>query len=71
MERTKRQTYKKITETVRLDIIDRILVQKENIKDVAKEMGVNISTCKAIIKVYQEEGRIGKKQKRNKVYNVI
>ena len=56
---------------MRLEIIDKILVQKENIKDVAKEMGVNISTCKAIIKVYQEEGRIGKKQKRNKVYNVI
>ena len=34
-------------------------------------MNVNISTCKAIIKVYQEEGRVGKKKKRNKVYNVI
>ena len=34
-------------------------------------MNINISTCKAIIKVYQEEGRIGKKKKRNKVVNVI
>ncbi len=34
-------------------------------------MNVNISNCKAIIKVFQEEGRIGKKKKRNKVYNVI
>jgi len=34
-------------------------------------MRVNISTCKAIIKVYQEEGRIGKKKQRNKVLNVI
>lgn len=34
-------------------------------------MNVNISTCKAILKVYQEEGRIGKKKKRNKVVNVI
>ena len=40
-------------------------------KEVASAMNVNVSTCKAIIKVYQEEGRIGKKQKRNKVYNVI
>ena len=34
-------------------------------------MNVNVSTCKAIIKVYQEEGRVGKKQKRNKICNVI
>ena len=34
-------------------------------------MGVNISTCKAIVKVFQEEGRIGKKKKRNKVVNVV
>lgn len=34
-------------------------------------MNVNISTCKAILKVYQEEGRVGKKKNRNKVYNVV
>jgi hypothetical protein len=34
-------------------------------------MNINISTCKAILKVYQEEGRIGKKKKRNKVINLI
>lgn len=38
---------------------------------VAQSLGVNISTCKAILKVFQEEGRIGKKQKRNKVINVV
>jgi hypothetical protein len=40
-------------------------------RTVAQSLGVNISTCKAILKVYQEEGRIGKKKKRNKVINVI
>jgi hypothetical protein len=34
-------------------------------------MGVNISTAKAILKVYQEEGRVGKKKKRDKVIKVI
>ena len=34
-------------------------------------MNINVSTCKAILKVFQDEGRVGKKQKRNKVYNVI
>lgn len=52
-------------------IVDRILKREENIKDVSLDMNVNISTCKAIIKVYNEEGRIGKKKKRNKVLNVI
>ena len=40
-------------------------------RTVADSMGVNISTCKAIIKVFQEEGRIGKKKKRNKVVNYV
>jgi transposase len=40
-------------------------------RHVAQSLGVNISTCKAILKVYQEEGRIGKKKKRNKVINVV
>ena len=34
-------------------------------------MGVNISTAKAILKVFSEEGRVGKKKKRDKVINVI
>ncbi len=34
-------------------------------------MNVNISTAKAILKVYQDEGRVGKKKKRDKVINVI
>lgn len=40
-------------------------------RHVAQSLDVNISTCKAILKVYQEEGRIGKKKKRNKVINVV
>lgn len=42
-----------------------------DIKEVAEDLNVNISTCKAILKVYREEGRIGKKKNRNKVYNVV
>jgi hypothetical protein len=34
-------------------------------------MNINISTAKAIVKVYQKEGRVGKKQKRDKVVNII
>jgi transposase-like protein len=56
---------------VRSSIIRRILEEGQPMREVAAAMGVNISTCKAIIKVYQEEGRIGKKQKRNKVVNVV
>jgi hypothetical protein len=55
---------------VRQAIISRI-TEGEAMRSVAHSIGVNISTCKAILKVYQEEGRIGKKQKRNKVVNVV
>ena len=70
-DKQKRNNYKKISEEARLTIIDRILDKGHGLKDVAASMNVNMSTCKAIIKVFQEEGRVGKKKKRNKVYNVI
>lgn len=70
-DKPRRTSYKRISEETRLAIIDRILDQGQSLKEVASAMNVNVSTCKAIIKVFQEEGRIGKKQKRNKVYNVI
>lgn len=70
-DKQKRNNYKKISEQARRTIIDRILDKGHSLKDVAASMNVNMSTCKAIIKVYQEEGRVGKKKKRNKVYNVI
>ena len=40
-------------------------------KLVASETKVNISTCKAILKVFNEQGRVGKKQKRDKKLNVL
>jgi hypothetical protein len=36
-----------------MSIIDRILKQGQVLKDVADAMNINVSTCKAIIKVYQ------------------
>lgn len=66
-----RCSYQKIGEGVREEIIERIIHKGESIKEVAGELRVNISTCKAILKVYQQEGRIGKKKQRNKVINVI
>lgn len=66
MKKTRAQ-YQKIDEDKRMEIIERILKNGEQLKTVSDETGVNISTCKAIIKVYQDEGRVGKKQRRNKM----
>ena len=52
-------------------MVERVIEHEEPLKDVADELGLNHSTCKAILKVYQKEGRIGKKSRRNKVVNVI
>lgn len=54
-----------------MEIIERILEKGEPLKVVSESVGINISTCKAIIKVYENEGRVGKKQKRNKVIDVV
>jgi transposase-like protein len=66
-----RSKYKKISEQKRLEIIDRIVNKGEQLKAVSEDSGINVSTCKAIIKVYQEEGRVGKKKTRNKVVEVV
>ena len=34
-------------------------------------MNVNISTGKAILRVYKAEGRVGKKKKRGKIVNIL
>ena len=44
-----------------MEIIERILEKGEPLKVVSESVGINISTCKAIIKVYENEGRVGKK----------
>lgn len=36
-----------------MEIIDRIIKKGEQLKAVADSIGINVSTCKAIIKVYQ------------------
>jgi predicted transcriptional regulator len=70
-EKNKRTTYQRITEEIRTELLRRVIDTGENIKKVVNDMNVNISTAKAIVKVYQEEGRVGKKKKRDKVINVI
>jgi predicted transcriptional regulator len=59
-QKNKRCAYKKITEDIRRQIIGMFQAQ-ESLKEISKVVGLNVSTCKGIIKVFQEEGRIGKK----------
>lgn len=69
-QKNKRSSYKRITSDIRKDIIRRFQAE-DTLKQIAKDVGLNVSTCKGIIKVYQEEGRIGKKLKRNRPIRVI
>ena len=71
MKKNNRAQYKKIDQELRHMIIDKIVHENIPIKDVANETNINVSTCKAILKVYQEEGRVGKKQNRNKIVEVV
>ena len=63
--------YKKISQELREEIIDKIINKGESLKAVADEVKINVSTCKAIVRVFQEEGRIGKKKNRNKVIDIV
>lgn len=51
-QRNKRCTYQKISKEMREEIVDRLVFRKEGLRDVAAEMGINHSTCKAIVKVF-------------------
>lgn len=54
-----------------MEIVERIVNKGEQLKAVSDDVGINVSTCKAIIKVFQEQGRVGKKKTRNKVVDVV
>lgn len=54
-----------------MEIVERIINKGQQLKTVSEDIGINVSTCKAIIKVFQEEGRVGKKKTRNKVVDVV
>ena len=66
----RRNSYHTIPIESRRELAERVIHQDEPLKVVAEDLGINISTCKAILKVYLNEGRLGKKEKRNKVIAV-
>ncbi|CAD8096014.1 unnamed protein product [Paramecium primaurelia] len=61
--------YAIIDQSIRIQLLRRILSKQATIKDAAKEFGVNFSTAKAILQTYRKEGRIGKKKTRERNKN--
>lgn len=57
----KKRKYVKVDYETRTRLIVRVLFEGRSIRKAAKEMGMNFSTAKAIIKIFREEGRILKK----------
>ncbi|KAL4459886.1 hypothetical protein ABPG74_003412 [Tetrahymena malaccensis] len=66
-----RKKYNVINEDVRKKIIQKLTEESANIKEVAQEYGLKLSTCKAILQVYQKEGRIGKKATRDRKSKIV
>ncbi|CAD8185017.1 unnamed protein product [Paramecium pentaurelia] len=58
--------YAKISNQVRQAFIKRISEKKCTIRQAAKQFGIKFSTAKAILSIYRHEGRIGKKQRRQR-----
>ncbi|KRW98584.1 hypothetical protein PPERSA_09737 [Pseudocohnilembus persalinus] len=66
-----RKRYNIISEELRKQIIKKLTVDKKTIKEVSKEFGLKLSTCKAILQVYLKEGRIGKKTTRDRKSKIV
>ncbi|CAD8056512.1 unnamed protein product [Paramecium sonneborni] len=64
--------YQKVDETIRQQIIDQACNKGQPLRQIAHNLGIKYSTAKAIVQVYQNEGRIGKKRTRDKrIYQEI
>lgn len=60
-----------ITEKTRKEIIQQLTEKSRNIKEVAQQYNLKLSTCKAILSVYLKEGRIGKKTTRDRKSKIV
>ncbi|CAK59181.1 unnamed protein product (macronuclear) [Paramecium tetraurelia] len=58
--------YAIINQSVRVQLLRRILSKQSTIKEAAQEFGINFSTAKAILQTYRKEGRVGKKKTRDR-----
>jgi len=64
----KRKKYAVISDEQRKKLHFNVINQGKDIKEVAKELNLNISTAKGIIKTYMTEGRVSKKKTRNRSF---
>ncbi|CAD8071418.1 unnamed protein product [Paramecium primaurelia] len=70
-QKNHRSKYQSINSSERELIIQYIKEYKYSTSHVSMITGHNISTIKAIYKVYKNEGRVQKKDKRDKILNVV
>ncbi len=52
-----RKKYNRISYGKRLSLIRRVFIEKERIHDVAKELNLNYSTAKTIVRIFRREKR--------------
>ncbi|CAD8053379.1 unnamed protein product [Paramecium sonneborni] len=66
------QHYQKVDANLRQQIIDQACIKGQPLRQIAQNLGIKYSTAKAIVQVYQNEGRVGKKRTRDKrIYQEI
>ncbi|CAD8073334.1 unnamed protein product [Paramecium sonneborni] len=66
----KKQRYKSVNSEERLKIIKYFLEGSLSASQIAQVTGHNLSTIKAIFRIYRNEGRINKKQKRDRELHI-
>ncbi|CAD8139783.1 unnamed protein product [Paramecium pentaurelia] len=66
------QHYQRVNANLRQQIIEQACIKGQPLRQIAQNLGIKYSTAKAIVQVYQNEGRIGKKRTRDKrIYQEI
>eukprot|EP01017_Pseudomicrothorax_dubius_P045899 TRINITY_DN8017_c0_g1_i1.p1 TRINITY_DN8017_c0_g1~~TRINITY_DN8017_c0_g1_i1.p1 ORF type:complete len:210 (-),score=15.62 TRINITY_DN8017_c0_g1_i1:208-837(-) len=65
-QRGKRSKYAKISDDARLKLVELVLKQKVELKNAADQCGIKLSTARNILRVYEDEKRLGKKQSRDR-----
>ena len=62
-----KKKYSVIPVNERIEFIKNVLMNKQSVKKAADSMNIKFSTAKTILKIFKNEGRVGKKKFRRKI----
>ena len=62
----KKKKYNQITDPVRQALVYEVFVRSRKVKDVCRDLQINVSSAKNVLAIFKKEGRIEKKKNRQR-----